>query len=108
MHIGAIGPFKPITTTTNSTMQLSTEPAMRGRVMAIFLAIALGGTPLGAPVVGWVVDTFGPRWALGVAAAAGFAAAIVGVRYLVGYRQLRVFIDTGRVRFSIDDGDAVV
>jgi hypothetical protein len=45
---------------------------------------------------------------LGVAAAAGFAAAIVGVRYLVGYRQLRVFIDTGRVRFSIDDGDAVV
>jgi MFS family permease len=71
MHIGAIGPFKPITTTTNSTMQLSTEPAMRGRVMAIFLAIALGGRPLGAPVVGWVVDTFGPRWALGVAAAAG-------------------------------------
>ena len=96
------------TTTTNSTMQLSTEPAMRGRVMAIFLAIALGGTPLGAPVVGWVADTFGPRWALGVAAAAGFAAAIVGVRYLVRYRQLRVFIDAGRVRFSIDEGDAVV
>ena len=97
-----------ITTTTNSTMQLSTEPAMRGRVMAIFLAIALGGTPLGAPVVGWVADTFGPRWALGVAAAAGFAAAIVGLRYLAKYRQLRVFIDAGRVRFSIDEGDAVV
>jgi MFS family permease len=97
-----------ITTTTNSTMQLSTEPAMRGRVMAIFLAIALGGTPLGAPVVGWVADTFGPRWALGVAAAAGFAATIVGVRYLAKYRQLRVFIDAGRLRFSIDDGDAVV
>src|SRR5471032_2133630 len=97
-----------ITTTTNSTMQLSTEPAMRGRVMAIFLAIALGGTPLGAPVVGWIADTFGPRWALGVAAAAGFAAAIVGVRYLAKYRQLRVFIDAGRLRFSIDEGDAVV
>jgi len=97
-----------ITTTTNSTMQLSTEPAMRGRVMAIFLAIVLGGTPLGAPVVGWVADRFGPRWALGVAAASGFAAAVVGIRYLVKYRQLRVFIDAGRVRFSIDGGDAVV
>jgi MFS family permease len=97
-----------VTTTTNSTMQLSTEPAMRGRVMAIFLAIALGGTPLGAPVVGWVADTFGPRWALGVAAASGLAAAIVGIRYLAKYRQLRVFIDAGRLRFSIDDSDAVV
>jgi MFS family permease len=97
-----------VTTTTNSTMQLSTEPAMRGRVMAIFLAIALGGTPLGAPVVGWVADTFGPRWALGVAAASGFAAAIVGIRYLAKYRQLRVFIDAGRLRFSIDESDAVV
>ncbi len=97
-----------VTTTTNSTMQLSTEPAMRGRVMAIFLAIALGGTPLGAPVVGWVADAFGPRWALGVAAASGFAAAIVGIRYLAKYRQLRVFIDAGRLRFSIDDSDAVV
>ncbi len=36
--------------------------------MAIFLAIALGGTPLGAPIVGWVADRFGPRWALGVGA----------------------------------------
>jgi MFS family permease len=96
-----------ITTTTNSTMQLSTEPGMRGRVMAIFLAIALGGTPLGAPVVGWVADRFGPRWALGVAAAAGFAAAVVGVRYLAKYRQLRVFVDAGRLRFSIDEGEVV-
>ena len=39
---------------------------MRGRVIAILLAIALGGTPVGAPIVGWVADTFGPRWALGV------------------------------------------
>ena len=39
---------------------------MRGRVMAILLAIALGGTPVGAPLVGWVSDHFGPRWGLGV------------------------------------------
>ncbi|HVU50757.1 MAG TPA: MFS transporter [Polyangia bacterium] len=70
------------TATANGAVQLRTEPAMRGRVMAIFLAIALGGTPLGAPIVGWVADAFGPRRALCVGAAAGFAAALVGLRHL--------------------------
>jgi MFS family permease len=63
-------------------MQLSAEPAMRGRVMALRL-VALGGTPIGAPIVGWVANHFGPRWALGVGAAAGFSAAIVAVRVLM-------------------------
>jgi MFS family permease len=90
------------TTTAISTVQLSTDPAMRGRVMAILLAIALGGTPIGAPIVGWVADTFGPRWALCVGAASGFAAAIVGIHYLIAHRHLRAHIDAGRVRFSID------
>ncbi|GGA32165.1 MFS transporter [Dyella nitratireducens] len=89
------------TTSTNSLVQLATEPAMRGRVVAILLAIALGGTPLGAPVVGWVADTFGPRWSLGVGAAAGFAAVLVGMRYLVKHHALRVWIDAGRLRFSM-------
>ncbi len=68
-----------ITNTTNSLMQISTEPAMRGRVMSLRLAIALGCTPIGAPIVGWVSDHFGPRWGLGVGAASGFAAALVAV-----------------------------
>ena len=68
-----------VTNTTNSLMQISTEPAMRGRVMALRLAIALGGTPIGAPIVGFVSDHFGPRWGLGVGAAAGFSAALVAV-----------------------------
>ncbi len=67
------------TNTTNSLMQLATEPAMRGRVMALRVGVALGGTPIGAPIVGWVADDFGPRWALGVGAAAGFAAALVAL-----------------------------
>ncbi len=75
------------TTSTNSLLQLSTEPAMRGRVMAIRLAIALGGTPLGAPIVGWVADTFGPRWALSVGAASGVAAAIVVSIHLMKQRH---------------------
>ncbi|RKF40821.1 MFS transporter [Paraburkholderia fungorum] len=90
-------------TSTNSLVQISTEPAMRGRVIAILLAISLGCTPLGAPVVGWVADRFGPRWALGVGAASGFAAAVVGLMYLVKYRQLRVYVEAGRLRYSIDD-----
>jgi MFS family permease len=64
--------------TSNSLMQLSTEPAMRGRVMALRLAVVLGSTPIGAPIVGWIADTAGPRWALAVGAAAGLSAAVVG------------------------------
>jgi MFS family permease len=71
------------TNATNSMMQLSTEPAMRGRVMALRVAVALGGTPIGAPIVGWVANRFGPRWALGVGAASGVAAAIVAVYFLM-------------------------
>jgi MFS family permease len=78
------------TTSINSVVQLSTEPAMRGRVMAILLAILMGATPLGAPAVGWVADTYGPRWALGVGAAAGIASAIVGLLYRRRMRAARV------------------
>ncbi|MDP9012721.1 MAG: MFS transporter [Pseudomonadota bacterium] len=90
------------TTTANSLVQLTTEPAMRGRVMAILLAIALGGTPIGAPLVGWVADTFGPRWALCVGAASGFGAALVGIHYLAKYRHLRVRFHGARLRCSFD------
>ena len=87
---------------TNSLLQLGTEPAMRGRVMAMRLAIALGGTPIGAPIVGWVADTLGPRWALGVGAASGFAAALVLVHYLARHRHLRVRVASGRLRIQVD------
>ena len=75
------------TNTTNSLMQLSTAPAMRGRVMALRVGVALGGTPVGAPLVGWVADDFGPRWALGVGAVSGVAAAIVALVFLASRAQ---------------------
>ena len=77
------------TNTTNSLMQLSTEPNMRGRVMALRIGVAMGGTPIGAPIVGWVADHMGPRWALGVGAASGFAAAIVALVVLEKSRHWR-------------------
>ncbi len=74
--------------TTNSLIQISTEPAMRGRMMALRVSLALGGTPVGAPIVGWVADHCGPRWALGVGAASGFAAVIAGA-YALARREQR-------------------
>jgi MFS family permease len=78
------------TNTTNSLMQLSTAPAMRGRVMALRVGVALGGTPIGAPIVGWIADHLGPRWALSVGAASGFVAALVaGYALLTGLQHRR-------------------
>jgi MFS family permease len=76
-----------ITTSATGLVQLSTDRHMRGRIMALFLAIVLGGLAMGAPFVGWVADRFGARWALGVGAVAGLAAAAVGLRELLRHRR---------------------
>jgi MFS family permease len=102
-----IGGFaQTVTTSTNSLVQLSTEPGMRGRVVAILMAITLGGTPLGGPLVGYVADTFGPRWALAVAAVAGFVAALIGLWYLVRHRNLRLHLQGLRPQLTFDDATA--
>jgi len=82
-------------TTANGVAQTRTAPEVRGRVMAIYFAIFMGGTPLGAPIVGLVANELGPRWALGVGALSGFAAAGVGIIYLVRERGLRLRFDRG-------------
>ena len=79
-------------TTANAYVQTTTEPAMRGRVMALYMAIFAGGTPLGAPLVGWVADQYGPRWAIGVAAVSGLLAAAVVMFWMIKYQHLRVHI----------------
>ncbi|SEB37807.1 Predicted arabinose efflux permease, MFS family [Paramicrobacterium humi] len=92
-----------LTTSANSVVQLSTDPTVRGRVMAIYMAIFMGGTPIGAPIVGWVADTFGARWGLAVGAGSGFAAAIVGVLYLVKFHNMRVRFANRRLRLQFGD-----
>ena len=89
-------------TTANGAVQLSTPAPLRGRVMAIFMAIFMGGTPIGAPVIGWIANEFGPRWALGVGAASGILAAIVGLFWLVKYRNLRLHYGARRLSMSHD------
>lgn len=86
-------------TASNSMMQLTTERGMRGRVLALRIAVVMGGTPIGAPLVGWIVDRFGARWALGVGALSGIAAAGVAIAYLVRHRRLRLHREGGRLRF---------
>jgi MFS family permease len=66
---------------------------MRGRVMALYMAIFMGGTPVGAPLVGWVANVAGPRWSMGVAAASGVLAALIGLVWIVRARQLRIRFD---------------
>ena len=51
-------------TSANATIQLTSSPMMRGRVAALYLMVFMGGTPVGAPLVGWVGETFGARWML--------------------------------------------
>ena len=53
-----------VNTTANSTVQLAVDPAMRGRVMALYMTVLLGGTPIGAPMIGWLAEVAGPRWSL--------------------------------------------
>lgn len=66
-------------TAANSTIQLTTPPQLRGRVMAIYMAIFMGGTPLGAPFVGWLGEQFGARWTILVGGAASVVTGGVSV-----------------------------
>ncbi|MDO8106671.1 MFS transporter [Isoptericola sp. b441] len=53
-------------TAANSAIQTSTTPQMRGRVMALYMMVFIGATPIGSPIVGWVAEQFGARWSVGI------------------------------------------
>jgi MFS family permease len=81
-------------TSANAMIQTTTEPVMRGRVMALYMMVFLGATPIGSPVVGWIGEQWGPRWAVGVGAIACVAVAVAGAAWAA--RALRV-----RVRYRL-------
>ncbi|MEV7996021.1 MFS transporter [Streptomyces sp. NPDC086077] len=85
-----------VNVTANTGIQMATDPAMRGRVMALYMMVFLGGSPVGAPLVGWVTDTYGARVGLAtggaVAALAATAIGLIlarvgGLRLSVGWHQ---------------------
>ncbi|MBT2411084.1 MFS transporter [Streptomyces sp. ISL-12] len=69
-----------VNVTANTSIQMSTDPAMRGRVMSLYMMVFLGGSPVGAPIVGWVTDTYGARAGFAAGGTVAFlAAAVTGV-----------------------------
>jgi len=79
LQVAALVPLGMVTVTfaagVNSTLQLAVDPAMRGRVMALYSVVFLGSTPIGAPLMGWLAGTLGPRAGLVVGAVAALVAA---------------------------------
>ena len=85
-------------TTANASVQLGTAPEFRGRVMAVYMAIFMGGTPLGSPLIGWVGQVLGPRASVLVAAlTTGICAAAVLIYYMTR-KGLRMRIDRHPMR----------
>jgi MFS family permease len=69
--------------TANTTLQLNSDPAMRGRVMALYGLLFLGTTPVGGPVMGWIAEAWGPRVGLAIGGSLSLAAALAAVRVRV-------------------------
>jgi len=77
-------------TAANTTVQLAAAPAMRGRVMALYLIVFMGGTPIGSPLIGWIAQVAGPRWSLITGGVASALAAVLAALYLARREQLTV------------------
>jgi MFS family permease len=96
-------------TSANAFMQLKTDPGMRGRVMALYMMIFIGGTPIGSPIVGWVGETFGARWTLLFGGAMTvFGAGVSSLLYLRGRRVLTPVERAGNLVPRVWDNQAVV
>jgi predicted MFS family arabinose efflux permease len=77
-------------TLANSSVQLTVPAEMRGRVMGIYMLVFLGGTPLGAPLTGWVAEQFGTRFSVIAGAAISVAATIVVAVVVARFRGMPV------------------
>jgi MFS family permease len=71
----------------NSTLQLASDPQMRGRVMALWSVAFLGSTPIGGPIAGYVAQHIGARWGLALGAVACTVAALIGISVLRRVRR---------------------
>ena len=67
-------------TTANTTLQLTTDPSMRGRVMAVYGLVLLGSTPIGGPLVGWICSVWGARTGVAFGGVVTLAAALAAWR----------------------------
>ena len=91
-----------VITTATAMVQLSVDAAMRGRVMALYLAVFMGGTPLGSPLIGWIGSAWGPRWTILVGSISTGLAVLAATLYIVRSENVRVtFHRQDRPRISV-------
>ncbi|WP_167149888.1 MFS transporter [Actinomyces sp. ZJ308] len=83
-------------TSANQTVQMTTEPAMRGRVLSIYMMFFLGSTPVGAPLIGWVADAWGPRTAIAVGGLSAVLAALVAAAWSYRHWNLSLHYSSTR------------
>ncbi|MGW0397843.1 MFS transporter [Streptomyces sp. NPDC003002] len=88
-----------VNVTANSSVQMATDPEMRGRVMALFMMVFTGGTPLGAPLVGWITDTYGARIGMAAGGVVSLAASVTIAVVLARIGNLRLRVDRRGVAF---------
>ncbi|MFI9584489.1 MFS transporter [Streptomyces sp. NPDC052236] len=91
-----------VNVTANSSVQMATDPLMRGRVMSLFMMVFTGGTPLGAPIVGWITDSYGPRIGFAAGGVVSLVAALAVGAVLVRLGGLRVKVDLRRGHRHVD------
>lgn len=84
-----------VMTAANATVQLASDPDVRGRVMALYMAIFQGGTPIGAPIIGWIGDSWGPRWTLLIGAIATGLTVVAVVLFVRFHDRMRMTIQAG-------------
>jgi MFS family permease len=88
--------------TANATIQLQADPAMRGRVMALYAIAFLGSTPIGAPLVGWIADVTNPRVAIAVG---GVATLLASLPLALRYRNARRLRAAAAVEVELPDAE---
>lgn len=89
-------------TTANGYVQTTTDPLLRGRVLALYMAVVMGSTPVGAPIAGWVTDVAGPRAAIVLGGVAGLLAMAIGLAWIIGSGRLRR-AENSRFRLTLDE-----
>ena len=89
-------------TCANAAIQVSTDEEIRGRVLSIYFLFFLGTTPIGAPIIGWVAEHWGPRWSLGVGAIASLLVAVIVGLWLWRHWRVDVTLRVSRPFISIE------
>ncbi|WP_328701927.1 MFS transporter [Aestuariimicrobium ganziense] len=81
-----------VMTSCNATVQLAADPLYRGRVMAVYMAVNMGGTPIGAPIMGWIGEIWGPRAILTIGSVATFIAFVAVSLYVILHDGIRLHL----------------